>query len=455
MAVRRAKASTLAAEQAASAGPATAVVEPWGRTLRPRQRVHRMRFSTDPLPASGAGRMLAHGLGRSYGDVCLNEGGLLLFTRQMDRLVGFDAQRGLVRCEAGMSFQALLAYLVPRGWFLPVVPGTQHVTVGGAVANDIHGKNHHRAGTFGRHVTALGLARSDGTRLRAAPDENEGLYRATVGGLGLTGLMTWVEFRVKRVPGPLIASEAVAMPDLDAFFDLSADSQRNEYTVAWVDTTSRGRDVGRGVFFRGDHVAARRERPESARTATFSYPFDGPRWLLNPWSVRAFNKLYYLLKSRRAGPRIEHYRPFFFPLDGIEGWNAMYGPPGFFQYQFVVPLAAAREAVHAVFAALEGSPEKSFLSVLKVFGDVPSPGILSFPREGVTLALDLRNRGLQTLKLLDRLDGIVIGHGGRIYPAKDARMSAETFQRSFPEWPEAARFFDAGFGSSFQRRVTG
>ncbi len=429
----------------------------WGDHPPARREAHEIRWRHEPLPrpANGA-TLLPHGLGRSYGDSCLNDGGALLDTRGLDHFIAFDPERGLLRCEAGVTLEAILASFVPRGWFLPVTPGTKHVTVGGALANDIHGKNHHRCGTFGRYVTRFELLRSDGRRLVCSPQENRELFRATIGGLGLTGLVTWVEFALKRVASAWIDCESVRFWRLEQFFELTQDSDaRFEYTAAWVDDLARGAARGRGFLFRGNHAGGGRA-PAAPRRAgpRFTVPAYAPSWLLHPWAVRAFNALYFRRQRADVVRALRHYDPFFYPLDAVGDWNRLYGRRGFVQYQCVVPLDDACAAVGEIFDSVAAHGEASYLVVLKQFGDLPSPGLLSFPRPGATLALDFPHRGVRTLELLDALDGIVRRRAGRVYPAKDARMSAASFQAYFPEWRELAAHVDPAFSSSFWRRVT-
>ena len=429
----------------------------WGNyPTAARQRVLGVHWRDDDLPVPSDGStLLPRGLGRSYGDSCLNDGGTLLDTTRLSHLIEFDRTAGLLRCEGGVSLGDILRITVPQGWFLPVTPGTQHVTVAGAVANDVHGKNHHESGTFGRFVTRFELVRSDGQRLVCSAHENEDLFGATIGGLGLTGLMTWVEFRLKRVESALIDVESVRFDNLDAFFELTTDSDaRFEYTVAWVDCLAQDRDLGRGCFIRGNHAADADGAAPSARRLGLSVPFFAPGFVLNRWTLRAFNSLYYGRQRERIARRTTHHDSFFYPLDSVRDWNRLYGRRGLLQYQCLVPHEGGREAVRAMFSRISASGEGSFLAVLKVFGDVPSPGLLSFPRPGITLALDFPNRGHRTLDLLDELDSLVRRHGGRVYPAKDARMSPQSFQAYFPEWREFSRFVDPAFSSSFWRRVT-
>lgn len=420
----------------------------WGRWPAARQSALRLRSRHDPLPAV-AGSMLPRGLGRSYGDSCLNDGGTLLLTQALDRFVSFDAQAGRLACEAGVSFDEILRLIVPRGWFLPVTPGTRFISVGGAIANDVHGKNHHVAGTFGRHVSRLWLRRSDGeVRELSAGDP---LFGATVGGLGLTGVIVAAEFTLRRVESADIVQDVLKFRGLDEFLHLSRESSTYEYSVAWLDGL-HGRDA-RGVFFRGRHAEATGEGL-TARGAPLALrvPLAPPGSLLNRLTVQAFNTAYFHGTRTRGSTRLG-YRPFFYPLDGVEGWNRLYGPGGFLQWQCVVPQDPEALAIRTLLRDVGRAGSASFLSVLKVFGDVPSPGLLSFPRPGVTLALDFPMRGAETLRLLDRLDATVMDAGGAIYPAKDARMSPATFRRSFPRLDEFRAHLDPRLSSSFWRRV--
>jgi FAD/FMN-containing dehydrogenase len=396
--------------------------------------------------------MLAYGNGRSYGDVCLNAGGTLLLTRGLDRFIQFNAVEGIIRCEAGVLLSELQRLAIPRGWFLPVTPGTQYVTVGGAVANDVHGKNHYRAGSFGCHVRALGLLRSDGSYIECGPHQNREWFAATVGGLGLTGLITWAELQLMPVANPFLVTRAWRFHDLVEFWDLNeAAEQRYAYTVAWVDCLARGRRLGQGIYFAGEHAPATTEAP-SYRSRDFQVVFDLPFSLVNRLSLAVFNFIYYHRPIRNK-PTVMHYIPFFYPLDAIGQWNRIYGRKGFFQYQCVLPKSNGREGVRMLLDEIGRSGQGSFLAVLKTFGAIRSPGLLSFPREGVTLALDFPNRGTTTRRLFDRLDRVVMEAGGALYPAKDARMPAELFRRGFPEWEKFTRYRDPAFSSDFWRRV--
>jgi FAD/FMN-containing dehydrogenase len=408
-----------------------------------------------PRPVTVGGTVLAHGLGRSYGDCCLNAGGTVISTRHLDRLIAFDEAGGVLACEAGVTLAQVLERFAPRGWFPPVVPGTKHVTIGGAIANDIHGKNHHRAGTFGRHVRRLELLRSSGERIACCREERPELFAATVGGLGLTGLITRAELQLRPIPSERIDWETVPFGGVEEFFPLSAGSDAAwEYTVAWVDCLATGRRLGRGLLFRGNHAPGDGTPPRRPGRP-LAVPFDLPGFTLNRLTVAAFNGLYRLTNRLSAARRVVHYEPFFFPLDGVERWNRIYGRAGFLQFQCVVPFDRGSAGIRAVLEAIARSRQGSFLAVLKTFGDLPSPGLLSFPRPGVTLALDFPFRGRSTLALLAALERLVADQGGALYPAKDACMAPATFAAAYPRWRELEALRDPAFSSSLWRRVTG
>ena len=425
----------------------------WGNFPRAQQTVRRIDWPGEAV-LEGKGTLLPYGYGRSYGDSCLNDGGTLLDVTGSERLIAFDPASGVVRAEAGVSLEQLLAFAVPRGWFLPVTPGTKYVSLGGAVANDIHGKNHHRAGTFGRHVRAFELLRSDGARLVCSPTQNPGLFRATVGGLGLTGLIVWVELVLRPITSALIDSESIKFANLDEFFALSAESDaRFEYTVAWVDCAAQGERLGRGLYLCGNHASGPGPLYASP-PPRLAAPFNAPDFALNRWTIQAFNALYYGKQRRKVAEKRVHYEGFFYPLDAVGAWNRIYGARGFLQYQFALPYTGDAGLTKEIFARIAASKLGSFLAVLKMFGDLPSPGLLSFPLPGVTLALDFPNEGARTFALLEELDGIIRENGGRVYPAKDARMSAASFKTFYPEWRRFAEYIDPRFSSSFWRRVT-
>lgn len=394
-----------------------------------------------------------HGQGRSYGDVALNDGGRVLCTRHLDRFLYADWDRGIIRAEAGLSLAKLMQVCVPQGWFLPVTPGSKFVSLGGAVANDVHGKNHHKVGSFGAFINAIGLRRSDTGFQVLSRAENPALFELTISGLGLTGIIEWVELRLLRIVSPMMEVENIPFDNLDGFFDLSAGSNDWPYTVSWIDCFAKGASFGRGVFTRGRHATAARGLLPHTKEPKLRWPGKTPGWLVNKHSIKVFNAVYY----RRPGARFcgeQHYDAFFFPLDGISGWNKLYGARGFFQHQSIIPPDAARAGVAEQLRAIEHAGQGSFLAVLKTYGAEQSPGRLAFGRTGVSLALDFANRGATTLKLLRRLDDIALAHGGRMYPAKDGHMLPKSYQASYPDWHmlEAAR--DPALMSSFWRRVT-
>jgi FAD/FMN-containing dehydrogenase len=430
----------------------------WGRYPKVRHSQVQSIYWRNELPDLGQleDSALPFAYGRSYGDSCLNAGGVSLDVSHLERFIAFDEETGLLRCESGVSLAEILEVMVPRGWFLPVTPGTKFVSVGGAIANDIHGKNHHRGGTFGCHVTCFELLRSNGERLLCSPEQNSELFRATIGGLGLTGLILWAEFRLKPIVNPYIDMEHIRFSSLDEFFAISAESDADyEYTMSWVDILIGGENLCRGIFMRGNHNQSRElaEKPMKKRLP-LAVPIDFPPFVLNSLTVRAFNELLYHAQVPKRVHKIVSYDPFFYPLDSIHNWYRMYGKRGFLQYQFVIPFEEGHHAMREILGRIRHSGEGSFLTVLKKFGDVQSPGMLSFPRPGLTLALDFAYGGPKTLRLLDELDRIVLQSGGAVYPAKDARMSAASFQTFFPRWKEFSAYVDPKFSSSFWRRVT-
>jgi len=396
--------------------------------------------------------MLPYGNGRSYGDSCQNDDGTLLLARGLDRFIAFDPMTGVLDCEAGVSLSEIIDLVLRSGWFPPVTPGTRFITVGGAIANDVHGKNHHRAASFGNHVLEFELLRSDGQVLRCSPTQNRDWFAATIGGLGLTGLIRRVRLQLKRVSGRWICGDSQRFQSISEFFAISAASDPDhEYTVAWIDCSASGSKLGRGIFIRGNHAVATATVAERAR---FRVPITPPVSLVNRASLSLFNSFYFNRPAAQIENGLWHYQPFFYPLDAVLEWNRMYGPRGFFQYQCAVPMQGAAEALEEMLRRIGKSGQGSFLVVLKTFGDLPALGMMSFPRPGVTLALDFPNRGETTLALLESLDDITRSVGGSVYPAKDARMSAAAFQQYFPMWRAFAAYVDPRFSSSFWRRVT-
>jgi FAD/FMN-containing dehydrogenase len=433
---------------------ASRVVCSWGNVICAPHHVHGLHSRYDRFPERPVGgTLLPFGNGRSYGDSCLNLGGGLIETRALDRFIHFDRDTGVLACEAGVLLADILRLVVPTGWFLSVVPGTCYVTVGGAIANDVHGKNHHHAGSFGRHVRRFELLRSDGTRLVCSPAENPDWFAATVGGLGLTGVVTWAELQLRPIQGPLMDVESIRFANLEEFFALCAEFEhRYEYIVAWIDCLSRGKQLGRGILQCANHA------PDTVPTGLPSQkamvvPFTMPMSLVNGVSSRIVSTLLYYRQRGRVKRSKDPFQTFFFPLDRIHHWNRAYGPAGFYQYQCVVPPAVAQQATAELLEAIARARSGSFLNVLKRFGAPASPGMLSFPREGVTLALDFPNRGAALERLFEALDRIVSAAGGALYPAKDGRMPGTLFRGGYPRWREFSQYIDPACSSSFWRRV--
>lgn len=401
-----------------------------------------------------AGTLLAHGNGRSYGDSCHNDGGLLAVSGVDDsRVLALDLSSGMLEARAGVTLATIIAYAARHGWFLPVTPGTQWVTLGGAIANDVHGKNHHLRGSFGHHVESFVLARSDGSVLTCSQSEHATLYRATIGGMGLTGLITSARIRLMKVPSLDVSEEVKPFSSLAEFFALEADSAANEYSVAWIDQMAGGAKAGRGVLLTGNH-AANGALDGTIQKPRLTVPFQPPVIVLNRPFLKVFNMAYRLAQVRKAGtPHVTGWRSFFYPLDAVGNWNRLYGPRGLFQHQSVIPVEAAPVVVPELLAAARKAGQGSFLTVLKRFGEMAPVGLMSFARPGYTLTLDFPNRGPRTLALLDELDRITIGAGGAVNPYKDARMSAVTFEASFPDWRALESMRDPAFCSDFWRRT--
>ncbi|WP_169952199.1 FAD-binding oxidoreductase [Microbispora sp. H11081] len=436
----------------------------WGRTAPTRATVARPRTAEEAaaLVAKAGGRgVVARGLGRAYGDAAQNAGGLVLDCTALEPWWRLEPG-GLVTASAGTSLHDLMTALVPRGWFVPVTPGTRYVTVGGAVAADVHGKNHHVDSSLGAHLRSLRLLTADGSTRALGPRDD--LFWATVGGMGLTGVITEATFQCVPVETAWMRVDVERTRDLDETLDtMTASDAGHRYTVAWIDLLARGGRMGRGVLTRGDHAApgdlparARRDPLAFAPRPLLAAPPRVPGGLLNRATVRAFNAAWF--GKAPAAPRriVQGIAPFFHPLDGVDGWNRMYGPRGFVQYQFVVPFEAV-DTLRRVVERLSGDGVVSFLAVLKRFGE-GTPGMLSFPMPGWTLALDIPAGRSGLAAMLTEFDEWVAGAGGRVYLAKDSRMSAATAAATYPrlpEWREIRRRADPDgvFVSDLARRL--
>ena len=378
--------------------------------------------------------LVARGLGRAYGDAAIGACGTLLMTG-LDRMRSFDPRTGRLEVEAGVRLSAILAWFVPRGFFPPVVPGTCNVTVGGMIASDVHGKNHHGEGGFGAHVESLTLLLPDGSRKTCSRTENAELFRSTIGGMGLTGTILDATFRMKRIETGWIVQETQVADDLAAAIaglEASADAT---YSVAWIDCLARGKNLGRGLVYRGGHarrpeVDHNRPRFPKAPGRALPIPLDMPYFTLNRMSVSAFNALYRRRGAARAGaPELVPWHSYFFPLDGLRDWNRLYGARGFLQHQCVVPQAQAHAVLSEILDRVARLGSASPLAVLKQLGR--GDGLMSFPMEGYTLALDLPANA-KSFALLDAIDPLVAAAGGRLYLAKDARQSRTTFEAGYP-----------------------
>ncbi len=430
--------------------------ESWGRYPKYRAHVVPMHWQRD-FPANIAGLhngALPVGMGRSYGDSCLLKEGNLLVTTGMNRLLHFDAETGILTAEAGVTLAQILDFAVPRGFFLPVSPGTKYVTLGGAIANDIHGKNHHVNGTFGRHVTEFELVRSDGSRRLCSLIENPDWYGATIGGLGLTGVITWAKLRMRPIVSRMIDYEGIQFHGIDEFLALTEQYKNVEYTVSWIDCASTGKNFARGIFMLGDHSGVPGELKASPEPKLV-FPVEAPGFALNHTTVSMFNSVFFHKQMKPRVKALQDYEPFFYPLDAVLRWNRMYGKGGLLQFQYAIPWEHAREGTIAILTEVAKSGLASFLAVLKAFGDVASPGLMSFPQPGITLALDFPIKEGTTFPLVERLADMTREFGGRLYPAKDAAMTAGQFQTFYPQWEQLARFKDPVLTSSFWERVTG
>ncbi len=389
-------------------------------------------------PARGA---IARGLGRSYGDAALNAGGMVLDATALAGIKRVDLERGIVAAGAGTSLDQLMRWLIPRGWFVPVTPGTRFVTVGGAIASDIHGKGHHVDGTFCAHVHELTLRTGSGETISVTPTETPEIFWATAGGMGLTGVILDATFDLIPIEPSLILADEERCRDIDDMMGrMSESDDRYRYSVAWIDCGAHGKHIGRGILGRGDHAPLdalpKRDREHARRFAPKPLavaPEIFPSGLVNDWSVRAFNELWFR-KARKHHRGLQSLGMFFHPLDMVDSWKAIYGQRGFIQYQFVVPFGAEAVLRHSV-EQLSRHHMPSFLAVLKRFG-AQNPGMLSFPTPGWTLAVDIPVGDPELPRLLDRLDDEVLGVGGRVYLAKDARTRPEHLGIMYPRLPQ-------------------
>ncbi|RAJ06737.1 FAD/FMN-containing dehydrogenase [Chitinophaga skermanii] len=376
--------------------------------------------------------IIARGNGRCYGDASLAQNSVS--TLKYDKVLSFDITNGVFECQSGITLDQILDIIVPKGWFLPVTPGTKFITVGGAIASDVHGKNHHVDGCFSNHIVYMEVLTAQGL-VRCSPTENSDLFWATSGGMGLTGVITNVQFNLKKIETAYIKQKQIKAKNLDEVIALFEQYKHYTYSMAWIDCLKKGDGFGRSILIVGEHATKNELNPKQAvaplqlpAKPKLTVPFNLPSFILNNFTVKAFNWLYYNKNTRKEINNVVPYEPFFYPLDAILHWNRGYGKKGFVQYQFVLPLAQ-KDGLIAILKRISDKGWGSFLAVLKVFGQQDS--LISFPMEGYTLALDFPVRnGL--FEFLDELDEIVLQYGGRLYLSKDARMQQATFWKSYP-----------------------
>ena len=426
----------------------------WGRTSSSNGTLVTLsdaRVFSQTLANKESGELvIPRGNGRSYGDQALTSGEFWS-SRRLDHLLNFDDKTGILEVEAGVTLGEIQRIFIPQGWALAVTPGTQFVTVGGAIANDVHGKNHHTHGTFGEHVLSIELLRTSGEIIECSKTTNTQMLRATIGGLGLTGFITRALIQLRKVKSPWIDAETLAFDSTDEFFEQTMQSSSDEFTVSWLDIKNKSI---RGLFNRGN-LADEQGLTEPKRLAV-AVPLIPPFSLINRFTRRPLASAYNWLGVRSAKKSQVHYQPFFYPLDGIAHWNRAFGPKGFYQHQSMLPKDAAQQGLSELISAVRSSDERSVVSVLKTTGKREHPGLLTYPIEGLTLALDFANRGSATFELMRRLDEITIAHGGRVNPSKDNTMTQATFEASFGEQlEEFKKYRDPGISSLQSRRLLG
>lgn len=405
----------------------------WGRFPVVDAVVHRPRDEAEVITAAKAGRGIARGNGRAYGDSAISTSNTLQMT-QFNRMLSFDDTSGQLIVEAGVLLGDIIEAFLPRGWFPYVTPGTKYVTVGGMIAADVHGKNHHKYGSFGQCVDWVELVDVEGAVQRCGPDENADLFGWTVGGMGLTGVILRAAIRLQPVKSAWIRQKTHVADNVDHAIELFEGAQDATYSVAWIDCLQEGAQLGRSLVMLGEHAEVD-DLPPDLRHKPFevhlkrkrSVPLDFPGWSLNRFTVRAFNALYYWNGKRKPQDQLVDWDSYFYPLDAILGWNRIYGRRGFAQFQCVIPLDQASDGLKALLSAISGAGQGSFLAVLKRFGAQDS--CFSFPMQGYTLALDFPINK-KTLALMETLDQITLAHGGRQYLAKDSRMSRDVFEKS-------------------------
>ncbi|MEO0899655.1 MAG: FAD-binding oxidoreductase [Bacteroidota bacterium] len=379
-------------------------------------------------------RWIPRGMGRCYGDSSLGE--YMISSSRNQRILSFDKKKGIVRVEAGMTYEQLISIVMPHGWFPMVTPGTKFVSMGGAMASDVHGKNHHKDGGFSDWVVGFRLLTGKGEVLEVTPNENKEIFEATAGGMGLTGFILDLSLQLKKIESNQIKLQSYKATNLDEVLDLFEEHADWTYSVAWIDTLAKGKQAGRSILLLGEHATEEEVRQNGkahslaeVKKRRFTIPFDLPSFSLNPLTIGVFNQLYYHKHVGRERSIMTDYDSYFYPLDILHHWNRIYGKKGFTQYQLVIPKAKGREGLPNILTFLQKNRLSSFLSVLKLFG--PETGLMSFPMEGYTLTLDfpISNR---LFPLLEELDQLVLSYGGRVYLTKDVRLPSDTFRKMYP-----------------------
>jgi len=425
-------------------------ISSWGNTRSEKYpNFIKLNDKSFKIPSSSNGS-LAFGNGRSYGDVCFPKDTIIL-TDDFNRIVSLDNKNGTIVCQSGVIFYDLFKEIIPKGWFLPVVPGTQFISVGGAVANDIHGKNHHSKGSFGNHIIEIKLQDKNNNIITCSRDNNLELFKATIGGLGLTGIILEVKIQLIKLSSTKISQNITPFYSFEEYLNLNKDFESNyEYTVAWVDFGNRKKSI-KGIFISGNHIEEKTNLTYHQRKVRL-FPITPTISFVNNLTISILNKAYFI-KNNKSQNSIVKLNKFFFPLDLIYDWNKAYGKKGFLQYQFVLPVSQVEESIAKIHQIIIDSKIKPSLTVLKTFGDIKPNGYLSFPRKGVSFAIDFPNVGRSLLNLLTELDKVIFDYGGALYPAKDIRMNKQMFKKSYPNLNEFLKYKSPKLNSKFFERV--
>ena len=424
----------------------------WGNIHKFKNELSYPRYAEDINFNLNKKNYTFYGNGRSYGDVCLNNNGDLINTKFLKRIRFCDWKKGIIEAEAGITFDEILKISVPNGWFLQVTPGTKYVTLGGAIANDVHGKNHHKVGSFGSCIKKIGIIKTNGKKSILSKNKNYNLFKLTISGLGLTGFIEWANIKLIPIKSTTMKVENIRFDNLDEYFKVNKASNRWPYTVAWFDNFKKGNYLGRGVFTRGFFLKDNKFKVHSSKKL-ITIPKKFPSFLLNNYFIKLFNKLYW---SRPSANKefYTHYDNFFYPLDKIKNWNNLYGERGFYQFQCIFPEKFSKEGIKEILSKIKKHKMMSFLAVLKTHKKETSPGLNSFCMKGTSIAMDIANKdGNKTYKLLKDLEKSVIKFSGKIYPAKDSTMSSKTYKKCYPNWIKLHKFKDPNLNSLFWKRV--